>query len=204
MTTEEAIRRGYLRRHSRYHRFTQKLDLRTLLLEVEGDILVGPAPDLAHVACRMIASGARGTVVDLCCGTAATALAVRAAGARRVIAVDRDLRAASENLKGRTTSVHLVKGDYRTWLPRGRVDFVVFDPPRMTRGAIPVVRRWRTVAHAMVTWVGAAGEGAANGPIKRALERESLVALPITAWNAEDVALAFTERGRRWVEALAP
>lgn len=195
ITPAEALRRGYVSSSSRYYQRVKALGLRALLLEEEGDILVGPAPDLIEVTQRLLRAHPADIVVDLCCGTAATSLAARAAGAATVLAVDRDPSAARENLREQEDGVHILRADYRSWLPRRRVDVVIFDPPRMTRDMAMVVRLWHPMADLMVTWVGARDDAVGTLAVGRALARGTRDSISLGVWEAHDLILAFTAAG---------
>ncbi len=111
---------------------------RHLLLRSDRRALI-PRPETEGLVDRVLATGARGTVVDVGTGTGCIALALASEGRfARVIGVDRSadaLSLAAENRRrtGIGIGIGLVRGDLIGAVRSRSVDVVVSNPPYLTQ-----------------------------------------------------------------------
>ncbi len=115
---------------------TGVVGFRHLVLRSDRRALI-PRPETEGLVDRVLATGCRGTVVDIGAGTGCIALALASEGGfERVAAVDRSadaLALAAENRRRTGIGIQLIRGDLTGAVRSRCVEVVVSNPPYLTQ-----------------------------------------------------------------------
>lgn len=180
----------------------EKLGLKYLVKE--GRFITGPAPSLVLLIDKLTKNLKIKTMADLCCGTGALTKIAILNGVEKVLCLDKNLKAARENLKGLKEKIRFLEKDVFKFIPDEKFDLIVIDAPRELGEKVirKVVPRIKQKCELFVMWHGSCEEEDWNLWVRYRLRKEFKKILEVGIFGDEITCCSSSEKGMKWLKKL--